>query len=368
MENSKTTSAQHENQLFQALQELSMKDVFNAYVSRVSTENPLLYVNEMYKSIHPGAIRAAVEEARSLVEAESKAVSKKRSKETETAEVYLTLGGESMTESFYTGVVATLLWLPRYVKDCASRCGVSDTDARTCVEVLKKCQLPQVHDVHETVIEGNKVSVEPANVRFYSAFLSAIVSWCNNGITDFKVRGNMKTNYELSRYLASSALNSFPSVPFGCYHIGSCQTEDIFKFSEKIGSSFDFTKYMTDLCYQLNSPKFVVTTPNAPIVSIVGHPLTETFVAEMKDGNAKWLGLFIETDEFARLAAQNGLTINQIKTYIIGHTTKQHAEELTKKNPVAVFIEKNKITRECFELRHKHIETGADSAVDEYEM
>lgn len=355
-------------QAIQALQELSMKDVFNAYVARASTENPLLYVNEMYKTIHPGAIRAAVDEARSLIEAESKAMTKKRSKEFEQAEVYLTLGGESMTESFYTGVIATLLWLPKYVKESASRCGVNTNDANVCVEVLKKCQLPQVHDVHETVIEGNKVSVEPANVRFYSAFLSAIVSWCNNGVSDFAIKGNMKTNYELARYLSASALNSFPSVPFGCYHIGSCQTEDIFKFSEKIGSSFDFTKYMSDLCYQLNSPKFVVTTPNAPIVSIVGHPLTETFVAEMKDGNAKWLGLFIESDEFARIAAQNGLTINQIKTYIIGHTTKQHSEELAKKNPVAMFIDKNKITKECFELRHKFTETGAGNGEEIYDM
>lgn len=351
------------------LQELSMKDVFNAYVSRVSKENPLTYINEMYKTIHPGAIRAAVEDAKNLVDAENKAASKAKSqkKKLEEAEVYLTLGGESLTENFYTGIVSTLLWIPKYIKECASRCGVSDKDAETCIEVLKKCQLPQVHDVHETVIEGNKVSVEPANVRFYSAFLSAILSWCNNGITDFQVKGNMKTNYELSRYLAASALNSFPSVPFASYHIGNCQTEDIFKFSEKIGNTFDFTKYMTDLCYQINSPKFVVTTPNAPIVSIVGHPLTETFIAEMKDGNASWLGLFIESDEFARLAAQNGLTINQIKTYIIGHTTKQHSEELAKKNPVAVFIEKNKITKECFELRHKFIETGADT-IEDYDM
>lgn len=355
-------------QAIQALQELNMKDVFNAYVARASTENPLVYVNEMYKSIHPGAIRAAVEEAKTLVEAESNATAKKHIKNAEQAEVYLTLGGESLTENFYTGVVATLLWIPKYIKECASRCGVSATDAEKCIEVMKKCQLPQVHDVKEEVIEGNKVSVEPANVRFYSAFLSAIISWCNNGVSDFKIQGNMKTNYELSRYLAASALNSFPSVPFGCYHVGSCQTDDIFKFSEKIGSSFDFTKYMTDLCYQINSPKFVVTTPNAPIVSIVGHPLAETFVAEIKDGNAKWLGLFIESDEFARVAAQNGLTVNQIKTYIIGHSKKQHAEELAKKNPVAVFIDKNKITKECFELRHKFVETGADNAIDDYDL
>ena len=85
---------------------------------------------------------------------------------------------------------------------------------------------------------------------------------------------------------------------------------------------------------------------------------------DFKDGNAKWLGLFIESDEFARVAAQNGLTINQIKTYIIGHTLKQHAEELAKKNPVAMFIDKNKITKECFELRHKFIESGADKNED----
>ena len=108
------------------------------------------------------------------------------------------------------------------------------------------------------------------------------------------------------------------------------------------------TKYMSNESYIINEPKFVVTTNNAPIVSVVGHPLTETFAVKTEDGESKWLGLFVETEEFAKLCAQSGITVNQLKKYIITTSEEQHVSNLEKHDPIAEFINKQKITNEIF--------------------
>lgn len=334
------------------LQELNMKDVLNAYVANIPEDNPVEYFDKMYASINPGAMMYAIEQAKIMVEAEN-TISSKSKKNTENANVYVTLGGESMTQSFYTGVIAALMWLPKYIEESASRLKVSQTSIDTTLGVLRQCQLPQIHDVKEELIGGNKVSVEPSSLRYYSAFLSSIVSWLNSGVNDFKVSGVMKTNMEMCRYLSATAIGSFPSVPFACYHVGNCKTNDIFALSEKMGKSFDWTEFMTDECYVLNEPKFVVASDNAPVVGIIGHPLTETFIAEIKEGQSKWVGLFVESEEFSKLCAQNGLTTDMIKKYIINNSPEQHSNNLAKKDVVATFIEGQKLTKQCFNMRHE---------------
>lgn len=334
------------------LQEVNLQDVLNACLQKIPQENPVEYFDKMYASINPIAIMSAVDEAKILIKSESD--KNKKSQSVENANVYLTLGGESLTQSFYTGVIAALMWLPQYIQESAQRFNVPQSSINTCLSVLNQCALPKIHDVKEEVINGTKVKVEPSNVRYYSAFLSSIVSWLNNGVTNFKVDGIMKTNMEMCRYLSSVALSSFPSVPFAAYYIGKCKTSNIFDFTQKIGKMFDFREYMTDECYTLNQPQFVVTTENAPIVSIVGHPLTETFIAEHKDnGDSKWLGLFVETEEFEKLCVENGLTTNKIKEYIISNTMESHLENLAKKDSVAMFIDSQKLTKEIFKLRQK---------------
>jgi hypothetical protein len=350
------------------LQKLTLYDLLNTMVSRIPDENPTDYFDRMYDVINPGMIMEAVEEAKRMVQIESD-ISRKSKKKKEHVNVYLTLGGDSLNKSFYTGVIAGLMWLPNYIKEVGQRMDISNQNIDTTLNTLKECKLPQIHDVKEEIINDTKVSIKPSGVKHYSAFLGSIVSWLSNGVTNFQVKGTMKTNMEMCRYLTSAALNSFPSVPFCSYHIGSIDTLDIFKLSEKFGKSFDWTKYMSNDCYMLNEPKFVVTTSNAPIVGIVGHPLTETFIAEIKEGQAKWVGLFIETEEFAKICANNGLTAEMIKKYIIGTSEKQHNINVNQKDPIALFIESQKITKQCFEWRHKYSSVKLDDELkDAYDI
>ena len=352
---------------FNELQNITLHELLNAMISNIPEENPVTYFDKMYASINPGMIMAAVEEAKRIIKLENNQ-SKKGKKKKEQAEVYLTMGGDSLNKSFYTGIIAGLMWLPNYIRDVSSKMGISTQNMETTLNVLKECKLPQIHDVKEETINDTKVAINPSNVKHYSAFLGAIVSWLSSGVTDFVVKGTMKTNLEMCRYLASAALNTFPSVPFCSYHLGTVETSNIFDLSEKIGKSFDWTKYMSNECYLLNEPKFVTTTPNAPIVGIVGHPLTETFIAEIKEGQAKWVGLFIETEEFSKICANNGLTAEMIKKYIIATSEQEHEINVKNKDPIATFIESQKITKQCFEWRHKYSSVKLDQEVVDYEI
>ena len=348
---------------------IKINDALNFLVSNMSTENPLDYFDKIYSSINPIMMMNAVEAAKELVKNENDvSKGKLKGKNKEEANVFITLGGESLTQNLYTGVIGTLLWLPQYITEVAKKNGVDDHSLEICLNVLNKCSLPKVHDVKESVIDNQKVQIKPSSIKHYTAFLSSILSWLNNGVTDCTVSGVMKTNYELSKYLSSVAINSFPSVPFGVYYIGTCKTNDLTKLAEDLGKSFDWTKYMSNESYIINEPKFVVTTNNAPIVSVVGHPLTETFAVKTEDGESKWLGLFVETEEFAKLCAQSGITVNQLKKYIITTSEQEHLNNLEKHDPIAEFINKQKITNEIFKLRHKFSSVDLSSLSSKYDL
>ena len=345
------------------LKNIKIKELLNAMVLNSSTENPIDYFDKIYESINPIMMLNALQQAKDLV-ANENATSAKIKKPKENAEVFITLGGESMTQNLYTGIIAALLWLPNYLRDAASKYDVDDHSLDICLSVLNKCALPKIHDIKEEVIKGEKVEIKPSNVRHYTAFLAAIVSWLNDGVNMFKVNGIMKTNLELVRYLSAAAVGSFPAVPFGCYHVGTCKTTDITKLAENLGKSFKWLDYMTDESYAINEPKFVITTDNAPVVSIVGHPLTETFAVKTEDGISKWLGIFVETEEFNKLCAQSGFTTDQLKKYIITTSPEEHENKLNQHDPIATFINKQKMTNEIFKLRHKFSSVKLDQGTD----
>ena len=347
--------------------DITLKDLLNALVSKSSTENPIDYFDKIYESINPIMMMTALDEARGIIANENN-LSSKSKKPKENAEVYITLGGESMTQNLYTGIIATLLWLPKYIQDVASKFDIDDHSLDVCLSVLNRCALPKIHDVKEEVINGEKIEIKPSNIKHYTAFLVAIISWLNDGINMFKVSGIMKTNLELARYLSAIAINSFPAVPFGCYHVGTCKTTDITKLTENLGKSFDWLKYMTDESYTINQPNFVVTTDNAPVVSIIGHPLTETFAVKTEDGISKWLGIFVETEEFNKMCAKEGFTTDQLKKYIITTSIEDHNKKLQQHDPIAVFINKQKMTNEIFKLRHKFSSVNLNELDEKYDL
>ena len=352
----------------------NLYELLNCALQNVSTGNPIDYFERMYDSVNPGMIMSAVDEAKKVIR-NFKAVGNKEScvssEPTQNANVFITMGGDSLNQSFYDGIIATLLWLPEYLKEIRSRIGVSEADLTTPLNVLKEAKLPQLHDVKEKTIDRKKVEIKPSSVKHYAAFLGSIVSWLAEGVSHFQIKGPMKSNLELVRYLGGCATKHFPSIPFAAYYIGNVSvTQDkMFELSEKLGKSFKWTDYMTNESYTLNEPKFVVTSEFSPIVGIIGHPLSETFIAEVKEGKTKWIGMFVESEEFSKICAKNGLTSDMIKKYIIATTPEQHVINLSKKHHIAEFIEKQSITKQCFEWRHKYKTVNMnENDDDEYDV
>lgn len=350
---------------------VSIYELLNSMICSMPEDNPIEDFEHMYEIINPGMMMKAIDIAkRHLANFKNKKVVSE-SNEAETANVFVTLGGDSYNQSFYNGIVAALLWLPHYLKLIASTHSntISEKDLNTAIEVLRAVKLPQAHDIKEEVINGTRVQIIPSSTRHYAAFLSAIGSWLSDPVQDIKLKRTVKTNMDLVRYLANSATRVGTSVPFGAYYIGSIETnkDDMFRLNEELGKSFNWTDYMTPEVYKLNEPKFVVVNGTAPIVGIAGHPLTETYAAEFKNGKAKWLGFYVETEEFEKRCTERGLTTNDIKKYIMKTTPEQHSKNLLLKDNVARFIEENGITKQCFIWRHE-MSSVADGMYEEEYM
>ncbi len=335
------------------------KDDLNIYLqhllSTVTPENPLDYFNDMYKSINPHCITVAKEEGKKILNNETQ---KKGDKQ---CNVYLTLGGDSINKFLMEGIIAALLWLPYYIQDVADVYKLSREEVDTTLKILNAVNLPKVFDA-QVEQDGEQDIKQPSNCRHYASFLIAIIRWLTTGVTAFKQTGEPRTNMELVRYLAATSLNSFPSIPYCAYFIGQTKTNDMAKLAEKLAKSVNFQEFMSKDSYQINSPKFVVQTQDAPLVGISGHPLGELFVGMLDDTTKKteWLGVFVKSEQFEQLCTENGLSVNEVHEYVMGISKQQHTKILQdKKHPkrkIAEFIEKqgNDLIKTGFELFHKN--------------
>lgn len=323
-------------------------------LSTITSEQPLDYFNDMYKSINPHCITVARAEGQKILQNESKRGDKN-------VNVYLTLGGDSINKFLMEGIIAALLWLPNYIRDVADVYKLSREEVDTTLKILNSINLPKVFDA-QVEQDGDKVVEQPSNCRHYASFLIAIIRWLTSGVTMFKQTGEPKTNMELVRYLSSTALNTFPSIPYCAYFIGQAKTNDMAKLAEKLAKSVNFQEFMTKESYQINSPKFIVQTQDAPLVGISGHPLGELYVGMLDDTTKKteWLGVFVKSEQFNQLCMENGLSVNEVHEYVMGISKAQHerilADKKNKKHRIAEFIEKqgNELIKTGFELFHKN--------------
>lgn len=324
-------------------------------LSTVTPEQPLEYFNDMYKSINPHCITVAKEEGKKILKNESKRGDKN-------VNVYLTLGGDSINKYLMEGIIAALLWLPEYIKDTTEIYKLSREEVDTTLKVLNAINLPKVFDAQVEQDNESETVSQPSNCRHYASFLIAIIRWLTSGITMFKQTGDPKTNMEMVRYLSATALNTFPSIPYCAYFIGQTKTNDMAKLAEKLAKSVDFNEFMTKEAYQINSPKFVVQTQEAPLVGISGHPLGELYVGMLDDTTKKteWLGVFVKSEQFNQLCMEHGLSVNEVHEYVMGLSKTQHEKILQDKKhakyKIAEFIEKqgNELIKTGFELFHKN--------------
>lgn len=327
-------------------------------LSTVTTENPLEYFNDMYKSVNPQCINIARTEAKKILDKQST----KASKDDKPVNVYFTLGGDSINKFLMEGIIATLLWLPYYIQDVEEVFKLPHEDVITTLKVLNSIMLPKVMDAKDIENTNNKETA--SNCRHYASFLIAIIRWLTTGVTMFHNTGEGRTNMELVRYLAATALNTFPSVPYCAYFLGQTQTPDMAKLTETLSKEIYplLQELMTKEAYQINSPKIVVQTQTAPLVGISGHPLGELFVGMLDDTTKKteWFGVFVKSEQFEQLCTEHGMSINEVHEYVMGISKAQHQKILQDKkhdkHHIAEFIEQqgNELIKTGFDLFHKN--------------
>lgn len=280
-----------------------------------------------------------------------KELQKENKKNGKPVNVYLTLGSDGNTRSLYTGAIGTLLWLFDYIDVAGKSFGVSKTEIETTKKVLRAIKLPQAFDAKFNETEDK--FEESSSCRHYASFLASLVAWFTNGTSLVTCKDKLRSNMELTRFLTGLALNSFPSIPFTAYFIGTIKTNDMMELAEKMSRVVDFNKYMTPESITLNQPKFVVQNECAPLVGISGHPLANTVLGQENNGNIEWFGLFQESDEFAKICQKAGVTVKDVKKYMYQTTETEHARNLEKGDKLAQFIQNQHFTKELFELRHK---------------
>lgn len=345
------------------ISKLTFAQMLQAKLHEIPNEDPMQYIKHMYSTINPGMIQLALKDSKTAIAKEAKKGGKP-------VNVYLTLGGEGMDSSFFSGAISALLWLQDYIDIAKTNFDCTQTDVDTVKKILRKIGLPHVTDARleqpdTSTTDGAKL-VATTTCKHYAAFLGSLVQWCSTGVTSTMIQGRMKSNLELSRFLSSMALASFPAIPYTAYLVGQTKTTDIMDLAERMSRCVDFHKFMTPESISLNQPKFVVQTDNAPLVGISGHPLCNVVYGSENNGNVEWYGLFQESEEFNRLCIKNGVSSKDIKKYMYQTSWADHQKKLARGDRIAVFINSQNIVKEVFELRHKEYSIENDD--DAYEI
>ena len=323
---------------------LSFSQLLQAKLHEITTEVPNDYLKYMYSTIHPGMIQLAVRDSKQLLARENKKSGGKQ------VNVYLTLGNDGMTQSLYTGAIAALLWLEDYIDIAKTSFGCTQDEVNTAKKVLHKIGLPHPSDAR---LDENGNIIAASTCQHYASFLGSLVQWLTTGVSSFKVKGKMKSNMELARFLSSIVLNNFPSLPFTAYYIGTIKTDDMMQLTENLSRVIDFTKFMTPESIDLNQPKFVVQTANAPLVGISGHPLAQMIYGQENNGQVEWFGLFQESEEFNKICIKAGVSAKDVKKYIYQTSWAEHQKKISEGNKLALFVQSQNIIKDVFEIRHK---------------
>ena len=374
------------------MEELTFAQKLNILLNEIPNEDPIDYFKYMYKTINVGTVRAAVESATNMLNKE------KKTKGCNEANVYLTLGGDSNQRSLFTGFISGLLWLEQYINTSYDKFGVTKEDAETCKRVLRTMKLPSCGDIWRETDEEHEKRTKPiiekinqireeelkhgeelkheedkedinrkfdeqiemihntkynATCKHYASFLFSYITWLSTGETAFPSDTRIRSNMELSRFLTNTSLNSFPAIPYTVYYVGTVKTNDMANLAERLHSCFDFKKYMSDESITVNQPQFVVQNRYAPLVGIAGHPLGNIIYGYENNGKTEWYGLFTSSDEFEKICIKNGVSSKDIKKYIYQTDPETHKRNLLKNDPIAQFINSQRLAKEIFETRHK---------------
>ena len=318
--------------------------VLNSIIANISPDNPLQYLEHLYDGVNPAFIDVALEEGKKQVAALN------NKKGANDMNVYFTLGRESANRARISGFFSALLWIEDYVNTKGDDNGLTQDEKKTFTTVLRKMHLPQVV---ESLCRPGQVFT----VKSYAACLAHYLLWLSKGSpANSQGAEVMRSNKEVSDLITSSTLDSYPAVPFTAYYLGTIKTnDDTLTLSEKLYKDMRFDKYVTDAFISANEPSFVVTSPNAPLVSTVLHPLCYQTVG-VPDNNSRkidWFSGFTGTKQFEDICMKNNVTSKAVAKYMLQTSLEKHEKNVQAGQPIAKFIHDMKIMGDVYERLRK---------------
>lgn len=313
--------------------EMSYADYALAQAMSVSPENPLKYLDLSYKTINPEALKVAITDAKKSVATISK-------KSGSPYDIFFTIGNNQNQRKLFEGLIGAMLYITDFIDLVAEKKGLEKTAVDTCKKVLRAIDLPLKID-------------SGTSCRRYSLLMQSFLNWMSSGNRDVATK-TVKSNAEVVNFLTSTAMESFPAIPYASCYLGTVKSNDSqMKVTENVANIIDMEKYMSKTSIMLNEPKIVVVPSGNFLCSSIGHPLGSVFVGENNNGNIQWLGLFSSGDEFSRLCLEAGLSHKEVMEYLMSTTLEKHKQNLSKKNPIATFVENQQLMKQSLELRNK---------------
>lgn len=333
----------------------SVVQIINGLIADLPSEDPLKYLETMYASINPLFPRDAVQAGKLMLQ---KLNDKKGKQE---VNVHFTMGQENATRSRIEGFFSGILFIEEYVRAKGDTYGVTASEMKTYSTVLRKMGVPQTNSAY--VPEGRTY-----DIRSYEGLLTSWLMWLSNGsLANTSGAKVTRSNKEVCSCLTASTLASYPAVPFASYYVGTIKTNrDVLDIAKEMHKVAGFEKMLTDEFRRVNEPKYIVTNASSPVVNMVNHPLT-ALTYGILDQNKQvldWFAGYSTSREFERLASNAGISLKDVDKYMLTHSASQHEAELALNNPIAKFIDGQKITKQIYKNLRKR--RGLESKKGEY--
>lgn len=322
----------------------NIAELINTLIKEMPSEDPLKYLGNMYDSVNPAFINFAVSKAK------EKAAELNNKKGTKECQIFFEMGQENISRAKISSFFSGLLFIEDYVRSKGPTLGITPTEIKTFTDVMRRVGLPTLTDAYTQ--DGPVYST-----KTYDAVLSAWLLWMSRAsIVNRQGSEATRSNREVCDVLTSSALASYPGVPFTAYHIANIKTnEDIPTIAEKLYKGTKFDKFISDEFAAINEPKFVALTANAPVAAIAVHPLVfnATGLVDANSNTVEWFSGFTQNAEFTKLCMKNNLTPKQVAVYMLSTSLEHHQRNIEAKHPVATFINEQGITRAVYEQLRK---------------
>lgn len=320
-------------------EQVPIESVLRKLLNDITTDGGLRYLETMYDSLNPALIRHIVEEGKDTL----KSINTKRG--SKDADVYFTLGGDGWMKSLFIGFIAGILWTEDYIVNIGASRGVSAKELETYRKVLRKMSLPTIATTHSE-------ELAKYGARTYAQMLANFVTWLSRASMANAVTSKVtRSNKEVVECLVSTALDSFPAIPFTAYHIGSvkCDEKSIKTIAEELSTKNQWQEYLSDQFISINSPKFVVVSSGAPLIGIVGHPLCVLDYGVNDGQYTTWMSNFSTSAEFDSICTKHGQSPANVREYVEHTSSKQFEEDVEKKHPIATLLHNQKISPAIFQ-------------------